>query len=48
MEIGWEKLRYVSGIAVAVNWKGEQKSLNLSDIHTEAETLGPQVTPCEY
>ena len=36
MESGHEKLRYVTGYAVAINQRGERRSLNLSDIYEQA------------
>jgi hypothetical protein len=37
MEAGAEKLRYVSGYAVAVNWEGEQVYVSLNDIYNLAK-----------
>jgi len=48
MECGAEKLRYVTGWAVAVNSKGEEKGVSLDDIYQLAATLGPNVTPVSY
>lgn len=48
MEVGNEKLRYVSGDAVAVNNKGESKYLNLDDIYKVAKKLGPNITRAVY
>jgi hypothetical protein len=40
MESGAEKLRYIGGLAVAVNNRGEQVSLSLEDIYERAKHLG--------
>ena len=37
IEVGAEKLRYLVGCAVAVNWKGEVEWLNLDRIYDLAE-----------
>ena len=37
MEGGAEKLRYITGVAIAVNSKGEQVVLSLADIYARAE-----------
>ncbi|MDP3419508.1 MAG: hypothetical protein U0989_17775 [Azonexus sp.] len=37
MESGAEKLRYIAGWALAVNWKGETEHLNLDQIYDLAE-----------
>ena len=37
IEVGAEKLRYLVGHAVAVNWKGEVECLNLDRIYDLAE-----------
>jgi hypothetical protein len=48
-EIGWEKLRYLTGVATAVNSAGEKKHVNLDDIYDHAETLGDMpITGCMY
>jgi hypothetical protein len=36
MEIGAEKLRYLTGVAIAVNHKGRVVQLTLSDIYCKA------------
>ena len=38
MEVGNEKLRYVSGSAVAVSWKGEVERLDLNEIYDRASS----------
>lgn len=51
METGAEKLRYVAGHAVAVNSKGEYKTVNLNDIYEQAAGLTDkpdEITNCEY
>lgn len=48
MGAGAEKLRYISGWAVAYNNKGEQKSISLDDIYELASSLGKNVTKAEY
>lgn len=49
MQIGAEKLRYLTGWAVAVNHKGETVSLNLSDIYDLAKTkFGVTPTEAQY
>ena len=48
MEIGSEKLRYVSGFAVAVNHKGRCVRLDLDSIYAKASRLGGNITRAEY
>ena len=48
MEVGNEKLRYVSGTATAVNSKGEIAHLDLDSIYELARALGPNITLAEY
>ena len=48
MEVGSEKLRYVSGLAVAVNHKGECVRVDLNSIYEAALRLGPNITRAEY
>lgn len=49
LTIGAEKLRYLTGYAVAVNWKGEIVSVGLDDIYAKAfEAFGIQPTYAEY
>jgi hypothetical protein len=48
MEVGNEKLRYVSGTATAVNSKGEIAHLDLDSIYELALVLGPNITRAEY
>jgi hypothetical protein len=48
MEAGAEKLRYITGCAVAVNSKGRTVSVSLDDIYKKAKKLGGNITPVEY
>ena len=49
MEAGAEKLRYISGWAVAVNHKGEEVSISLYNIYDLAEkTFGVRPTDASY
>jgi len=48
MESGAEKLRYVIGVAIAVNAKGESIQIELEDIYDRAAGLGEVLTRCEY
>lgn len=48
MEVGNEKLRYVSGSAVAVNNKGKFVLMELNDIYHKARRLGKNITMAEY
>jgi hypothetical protein len=48
MEVGNEKLRYVSGTATAVNSKGEIAHLDFDSIYELALVLGPNITRAEY
>lgn len=49
MEAGAEKLRYISGYAIAVNHKGEQISVSLADIYQLARaTWGIEPTDASY
>jgi hypothetical protein len=36
MEIGAEKLRYLTGIAIAVNYKGRATVVSLDDVYRKA------------
>lgn len=47
MEAGAEKLRYITGHAIAVNSKGQMLTLTLNDIYEMAAKLG-EVTRAEY
>ena len=48
MESGAEKVRYVSGYAVAVNNKGGRETVSLHSIYPLAATLGTYATEAEY
>ena len=50
VEAGHEKLRYVVGQAIAVNWKGEVCSVGIENIYKMAqeELGGENVTRAEY
>jgi hypothetical protein len=47
-EVGAEKLRYLTGFAVAVNAEGETVEISLDDIYRLAEPLGDEVTVAEW
>lgn len=49
MEIGHEKLRYLTGQATAVNAKGERVDISIGDIYDLAkQKLGAEPTRAEY
>lgn len=48
MEVGSEKLRYLSGYAVAVNHKGQTVRMDLNSIYQRAKRLGTTITQAEY
>jgi hypothetical protein len=48
MEAGHEKLRYVSGYAMAYNNKGEEEFVSLNHIYEKAMWLGKNITDAEY
>lgn len=45
---GAEKLRYISGYAIAFNNKGESVGVNLQDIYLLSKPLGNKITQAEY
>jgi len=51
-EIGSEKLRYLVGYAVAIDWKNEKKWVNLCDIYDivgeKYGKWGKDISRCEY
>ena len=47
IESGAEKLRFIAGVAIAFNNKGETKRVDLNDIYTLAESLGSDITRAE-
>ena len=48
MEIGSEKLRYITGVAVAINHKGRHVRMDLNSIYLAATRLGSGITRAEY
>jgi len=48
MEAGAENYRYMTGIAVALNSKGDTKTVCLSDIYEKAKSLGTTITDASY
>ena len=48
MESGHEAFRYVSGVAWAVNNRGERRIVTLDDIYDQATALGAHVTEAVY
>ena len=51
MEAGNEGVRYVIGLATAVNWRGTQTHISLCDIYKKARKLTRRpdnITACEY
>jgi len=47
-EIGYEKMRYLVGCSVAINWLGDTLEVSLDDIYEDAKRLGKLITHCEY
>lgn len=47
-EIGNEKLRYLTGYAVAFNNRGQRESISIDRIYDKAKTLGTRITEAEY
>lgn len=47
-EIGNEKLRYLTGYAIAFNNKGDKEYINLSSIYDQAKELGTRITQAEW
>lgn len=49
MTIGNEKLRYLTGFAVAVAWDGRRTTVDINDIYDKVETeFGVKPTTAEY
>jgi len=48
LEVGNEKLRYVTGQAIAVNNKGKIRYVDLNTIYKRAMTLGKNITRAEF
>lgn len=49
-EIGWEKMRYFVGVAIAVNSEGVTRTVSLEDIYDVAHELTSKtdISRCEY
>jgi len=45
---GAEKHRYITGWSIAINNRQETVTVDLNDILTKAESLGKNITACEY
>jgi hypothetical protein len=48
MESGHEALRYVGGVAVAINGRGERRAVTLDEIYERAAPLGTVATRAEW
>lgn len=48
VEVGAEKMRYLTGFALAVNSKGEETRMDLGEIYERAKSLGEEITCAEY
>lgn len=50
IQIGWEKLRYLTAWAWAVNHEGKLAACDISEIYERAKELNPKgaITLCEY
>lgn len=48
LEVGAEKLRYLTGTAVAVNSRGEHVGLSLDEVYQRAAQLGETITTALY
>ena len=48
MNVGSEKMRYLSGQSIAINNKGERESIDIYDIYEKAKTIGKNITLAEY
>lgn len=48
MEVGFEKMRFLVGQAVAINAAGEHRTVSLDDIYASARDLGSTVTDATY
>ena len=50
MQIGWEKLRYLTGWAWAVNHEGKLVTCDIAEIYELAQELNPkgEISHCEY
>ena len=47
-EVGFEKMRYLIGLAILVNSKGERREVHLEQIHEKIKGLGEHHTDCAY
>jgi hypothetical protein len=47
IEVGAEKMRYLGGIALAINEHGDRAVVDLNNIYELASGLGEHVTPAE-
>ncbi len=47
VEVGAEKLRYVTGCAIAINCKGDKCSVSLDEIYERAKAIGKNITKAE-
>lgn len=47
-EIGFEKMRYLIGLAILVNSKGQRREVHLNDISKKGKALGEHYTDCSY
>lgn len=47
-EVGYEKMRYLVGYAMAINNKGETKEISISEIYERAKALGEHISVAEY
>lgn len=48
MEVGAEKMRYLNGYAIAINSKGQTKTVSIDDIYQLAEKLGTVESTATY
>ncbi|MHB1952180.1 MAG: hypothetical protein ACYCOU_00405 [Sulfobacillus sp.] len=47
-EVGFEKTRYLIGLAILVNSKGQRWEVHLEQIHEKIKDLGEHHTDCAY
>ena len=47
-EVGAEKLRYITGFAVAINSKGEKRIIDICDMYDKSVELGKYTTAVEH
>ena len=48
MQIGYEKLRYLAGGALAINSEGKAQYVDINEIYEKAKILGKNITRAEY